>query len=104
VSAPLPDTVPLSTVLAGTAAELAAIADRAVALDEAFGDMIAAAGDHPDLRRGAASLQEIDRLRQTADCLRILAGNLAQLPLADIHVPAGATGKGIYLTGGGDTG
>ena len=95
------DTVALAKVLANTAREMQALAASAGAIDAAMGDLIAAAATPS---AGAARpcpvvLQDVDRLRQTAECLYILLANLARHQVGGGHVSARLAGERVYLEG-----
>ena len=90
------DPVPLKDILANLAREMEIVARKAGAIDEAVGDMIV---DGPDAMEAipVALLQDVDLLRQTADCLYILIDNLGHAQTCDCTVAREVAGHGVYL-------
>lgn len=86
--------IPLASVLSNTAQLLEVLSDKATEIDEAVGDwLVSGDGTRPPL----ALLQDVDLLRQSVDCLRILTANLARQGLADCTISVPEAVDGIYL-------
>jgi hypothetical protein len=90
------DAVPLKDVLINLSREMETVARKAGAIDEAVGDMIVDGSEAMEAIP-VALLQDVDLLRQTADCLHILIDNLAHAQSCDCTVPRAAAGRGVYL-------
>lgn len=87
-------TLVLDTILANVADELRAMAVAARSIDEAAGDMVARG---PADAAPAAVLQEVDRVRQSLDCLHILMENLARAGCGRGAVAVADAADGVYL-------
>ncbi|WP_422027195.1 hypothetical protein [Roseovarius sp.] len=88
------DRIPLASVLSNTAQLLEVLSDKAAEIDEAVGDwLVSGDGTRPPL----ALLQDVDLMRQSVDCLRILTANLARQDLEDCNISVVEAVDGIYL-------
>ncbi|MEQ8877238.1 MAG: hypothetical protein RIC49_12585 [Phycisphaerales bacterium] len=86
--------IPLASVLSNTAQLLEVLAEKAAEIDEAVGDwLVSCDGTRPPL----ALLQDVDLMRQSVDCLRILTSNLARQDLENCVISAPEAVDGIYL-------
>lgn len=86
--------IPLAAMLSNTAQLLDVLSAKAAEIDEAVGDwLVSGDGARPPL----VLLQDVDLLRQSVDCLRILAGNLARQDLNDCVISVADVVDGIYL-------
>lgn len=91
---PEDERIQLSAVLSNTAQLLDVLSSKAVEIDEAVGDwLVSGDGARPPL----VLLQDVDLLRQSVDCLRILASNLARQNLDEFSIPVADIVDGIYL-------
>lgn len=91
---PEEERIPLTAMLLNTAQLLEVLSAKAAEIDEAVGDwLVSGDGSRPPL----VLLQDVDLLRQSVDCLRILAGNLARQDLEDCVVSVAEAIDGIYL-------
>ncbi|MEM7731715.1 MAG: hypothetical protein AAF280_02900 [Pseudomonadota bacterium] len=79
--------------------ELDMLAQRALALDEALGEAIGSSDAACGLP--VALMQDVDLVRQSADCLRIVMGNLVKIAASAPQPPdlleASAVVDGVYL-------
>jgi hypothetical protein len=91
----------LSSVLENVARELEILARKAHQIDEAMGDAICA-GDSVD-SLPLALTQDVDLMRQSADCLHILLSNLArittQIDTLATDLDTTSMTQGVYLSG-----
>ena len=88
------DDISLAAVLSNTAKLLEVLSAKAAEIDEAVGDwLVSGDGTRPPL----VLLQDVDLLRQSVDCLRILTGNLARQDLKDCVISVADAVDGIYL-------
>ncbi|KZY38701.1 hypothetical protein A3731_39885 [Roseovarius sp. HI0049] len=88
------NSIPLASVLSNTAQLLEVLSAKAAEIDEAVGDwLVSGDGTRPPL----ALLQDVDLMRQSVDCLRILTANLARQDLDDCIVSVPEAVEGIYL-------
>ncbi len=90
----------LHEALENVAREVDILARKAHQIDEAMGDAICA-GDTADALPLALT-QDVDLMRQSADCLHILLNNLAEIAAgsndARVQVEAEDVTQGVYLT------
>lgn len=88
------DRMPLAKVLANTAQLLESLSAKATEIDEAVGDwLVSGDGARPPL----ALLQDVDMMRQSVDCLRILTANLSRQDLDGCVISVPDTVNGVYL-------
>jgi len=87
--------IPLDKVLANTAVEIERMAEKAAELDGLVAEMVLQSG--PLTREGAEALQDVDRLRQSLECMVFLVRNLAAGAGGSCEVEAEAAAEGIYL-------
>lgn len=92
-------TISFNAALENMSQELDTLTQKTVALDEAIGDAIAA----PDARSvlPVTLMQDVDLVRQSADCLRIVMRNLAKItettPQPPDKLETAAVIDGVYL-------
>lgn len=92
-------TISFNAALENVSQELDALTQKAVALDEAIGAAIAA----PDASSAfpVTLMQDVDLVRQSADCLRIVMRNLVEITETGPQPPdvlqAAAVIDGVYL-------
>lgn len=96
------DTIALQSALENASQELERLAQKALAIDEAMGDAIAEADALEALPLELT--QDVDLMRQSADCLHVLLSNLAALTAASsrspeqVEVEVEAVTQGVYLS------
>ncbi|MEM6587124.1 MAG: hypothetical protein AAF641_01655 [Pseudomonadota bacterium] len=92
--------VSLNTTLENMSQELDRLAQKALALDEALGEAISAQNTNGALP--VTLMQEVDLVRQSADCLRIVMGNLVKITGTKTQPPSfletEAVIDGVYLS------
>ncbi|MEL7011785.1 MAG: hypothetical protein AAFO72_00750 [Pseudomonadota bacterium] len=93
-------TIALHRVLENMAREVGILAQKAYAIDEAMGDAICATNALEALPLELT--QDVDLMRQSADCVTILLRNLATMTADGAHLEdrldAAALTKGVYLS------
>lgn len=93
-------TIGLQVALENVSHELGILARKALAIDEAMGDAIS--GEDALEALPLELTQDVDLMRQSADCLHILLDNLATITGASPQPPAqvsvSAVTRGVYLS------
>lgn len=93
-------TLEMHRVLENVAHEVSILANKAHAIDEAMGDAICAVDALEALPLELT--QDVDLMRQSADCVNILLCNLAKItadaPQPPEYLDAEALTKGVYLS------
>jgi len=93
-------TLAMHSVLENGAHEVSILARKAYAIDEAMGDAICAVDAMEALPLELT--QDVDLMRQSADCVNILLNNLAKItsdaPQPPEFLDADALTKGVYLS------
>ena len=93
-------TIALHRVLENMAREVGILAQKAYAIDEAMGDAICTADALEALPLELT--QDVDLMRQSADCVNILLSNLATMTAGASHpsdlLDAATLTKGVYLS------
>lgn len=88
-------TIPLDITLRNISNELARLSAIAANVDDVMGDVITKIG--PNDAAHQSTLQDVDLLRQSLECLVVLLGNLADQQDVSMGVHAGNAGEGVYL-------
>lgn len=89
------DMISLISILENAGNELGRLTSMAEAIDDHVGDLLS----DPNFSGGVSFtlLQDVDRLRQSIDCMRNLVFNIAGSGFTDKEVSVAAMSKNIYL-------